>query len=565
MKDISISSTTIFSYNLGCGDESPEFVVSPEGKGWVRVNVTGNSFTVNIDPYDGEGIRTADVKIRFGDTVCSGGIKVRQEGSGGGGEPTECTTWKEQVWAKWNGYQYDSDSLIDEVESCRGEVQLELNGHYRCENPSPSNYTNYSPRTIWEVVQGGAYAHLSSTESSAVTVFIDENNDDARQVELAFSGFCYHDDSELATPAYPTGNRVIIRQAAGPCEEQDTCSCESITVTPISNKLSNEGKNGVQLANIEIHDPDCTGRFLLSSSDFISNVRIDGTSIVGNVSENTTDSERTATISVEFDTRTCSSFTVTQEGRDEPEHQNIFEINFGGLEQGFNNTDVDREYTVTVSSATYVNESYVWRNVSLSFNKFSDNLQVTTGRTVGYETPFTIKLKGDLPERNISDIRLTVEPNPMADYEQAAEKTFNYTYEGGGEVIPDRTYMVTLHYYKDAYYYPDDVDSYGYYLPYGYFLSQQYFNDEQMEGNGTYYFCNKLQCGDNLDFIDFNDILLGKKKSNTHTFDDTLWAFSEVIKNLKLKGVPSELIYDTVRSVLDSMNNEHDNGFTYKK
>ncbi len=85
------------------------------------------------------------------------------------------------------------------------------------------------------------------------------------------------------------------------------------------------------------------------------------------------------------------------------------------------------------------------------------------------------------------------------------------------------------------------------------------------KGNGTYYFCNKLQCGDNLDFIDFNDILLGKKKSNTHTFDDTLWAFSEVIKNLKLKGVPSELIYDTVRSVLDSMNNEHDNGFTYKK
>ena len=74
-----------------------------------------------------------------------------------------------------------------------------------------------------------------------------------------------------------------------------------------------------------------------------------------------------------------------------------------------------------------------------------------------------------------------------------------------------------------------------------------------------------MQCGDNLDFIDFNDILLGKKKSNTHTFDGTLWAFSEVIKNLKLKGVPSELIYDTVRNVLDSMNNEHDNGFTYKK
>lgn len=84
-------------------------------------------------------------------------------------------------------------------------------------------------------------------------------------------------------------------------------------------------------------------------------------------------------------------------------------------------------------------------------------------------------------------------------------------------------------------------------------------------GNGTYYFCNRIQCGDNLDFIDFNDILIGKRLDDKQKYDGILWAFSQIIKNISARGVPPELIESTVKKVLDEIEKDQDKGFAYRK
>ena len=299
-------------------DYTPKVSWSKTGDSSITISSTeGTAITVSTTDNCVEDERRANITVtaytQDDDPIGSITISVTQNG----GCDCECTKWDDVVWAVWNGYQYSTHDLIDEVGVCGGNVELRVNGHYRCAT-STDPYTPYTPKADWKIVEGGNYARIISGHgTSEITVSIEANETAMeRQVKLQFTGYCHNDESAPARYGYPdVGNEVIIKQAAGPCEEPATCSCESITVTPISNKLSNEGKNGVALANIEINDPDCTGRFSLSGSDFISNVRINGTSIVGNVSENATDSERTATISVKFDSTTCTSFTVTQEAK----------------------------------------------------------------------------------------------------------------------------------------------------------------------------------------------------------------------------------------------------------
>ena len=72
-------------------------------------------------------------------------------------------------------------------------------------------------------------------------------------------------------------------------------------------------------------------------------------------------------------------------------------------------------------------------------------------------------------------------------------------------------------------------------------------------GQGTLFFCNRVQIENQKDFIDFNDILNNKTNDNLTTIKNKLNELSNFISSLYKSGVPLEAIINTLDNTLNEM------------
>ena len=77
-------------------------------------------------------------------------------------------------------------------------------------------------------------------------------------------------------------------------------------------------------------------------------------------------------------------------------------------------------------------------------------------------------------------------------------------------------------------------------------------------GQGTVFFFNKVEINDEDDFIDFNDIILGKKRDNADQANAILDSLSNMVVTAYESGVPIEAIVNTIDSTVNGIkfNNE---------
>jgi len=201
-----------------------------------------------------------------------------------------------------------------ELDNCGTPERITITGDFNCVNPS-GDTNGFTPNVTWSL-SGNEEVYLRG-EGNTATVSANSNCDtsDISGKTATISLSAYTEQREFISAI--TIPVVQLSGKCDSCEPQDTCGCESITVTPISNNLPYTSGNNVKLASANV-GADCINRFSFASSNsnFISNIRISNGDVVGNISENSSENDRTATITVKFDTNTtCPSFTITQEGR----------------------------------------------------------------------------------------------------------------------------------------------------------------------------------------------------------------------------------------------------------
>lgn len=73
-------------------------------------------------------------------------------------------------------------------------------------------------------------------------------------------------------------------------------------------------------------------------------------------------------------------------------------------------------------------------------------------------------------------------------------------------------------------------------------------------GQGTLFFCNRVQIKNKKDFIDFNDILNNKTNDSLTTIKNKLNELSNFIVSLYKSGVPLEAIVFTLDNTLNEIN-----------
>ena len=78
-----------------------------------------------------------------------------------------------------------------------------------------------------------------------------------------------------------------------------------------------------------------------------------------------------------------------------------------------------------------------------------------------------------------------------------------------------------------------------------------------LNGQGTKFFCNKVAVENEQEFIDFNDIMTGKKQENVDKINASLESLSNMILTAYESGVPIESIIYTIEKTI--------NEITYKK
>ena len=69
-------------------------------------------------------------------------------------------------------------------------------------------------------------------------------------------------------------------------------------------------------------------------------------------------------------------------------------------------------------------------------------------------------------------------------------------------------------------------------------------------GQGTVFFFNKASLEDDKEFIDFNDIIIGKKQDNVDRINDALNSISSMITTAYESGVPIEAIVNTLDNTI---------------
>ena len=86
-------------------------------------------------------------------------------------------------------------------------------------------------------------------------------------------------------------------------------------------------------------------------------------------------------------------------------------------------------------------------------------------------------------------------------------------------------------------------------------------------GQGTVFFFNKVEINDEDDFIDFNDIILGKKRDNADQANAILDSLSNMVVTAYESGVPIEAIVNTIDSTVNGIkfNNEDKHKTIIKK
>lgn len=122
-------------------------------------------------------------------------------------------------------------------------------------------------------------------------------------------------------------------------------------------------------------------------------------------------------------------------------------------------------------------------------------------------------------------------------------------------------YLGLLFYCIDEYAYENYINSVS--SSYGVFYRIVYegnaFEIGFKSGQGTYFFCNRVEYDNILEFVDFNDILTGKKVENVNRKNNLIKVFSEVVRNVYRNGVPADKICDVVKSVLDEIKGQENN------
>lgn len=79
-------------------------------------------------------------------------------------------------------------------------------------------------------------------------------------------------------------------------------------------------------------------------------------------------------------------------------------------------------------------------------------------------------------------------------------------------------------------------------------------------GQGTLFFCNRVQIENKKDFIDFDDILNNKTNDNLTTIKNKLNELSNFISSLYKSDVPLEAIVNTLDNTLNEINHKNNLG-----
>ena len=111
-------------------------------------------------------------------------------------------------------------------------------------------------------------------------------------------------------------------------------------------------------------------------------------------------------------------------------------------------------------------------------------------------------------------------------------------------------------YAKKNYIYPTKCDFGGYY---NIKLDNIGYEIGMLVGQGTLFFCNRTLLNKDLEYIDFNDIISGKKRDNTDVIAQQLQDLSNRVLELNKKGVPLNAIIETLDTTLTGIKEETKN------
>lgn len=84
-------------------------------------------------------------------------------------------------------------------------------------------------------------------------------------------------------------------------------------------------------------------------------------------------------------------------------------------------------------------------------------------------------------------------------------------------------------------------------------------------GQGTVFFCKKTPVENSQEFIDFNDIVSGKKQIETDRINEILDSLSEKITEAYESGVPIESIIDLVETIASQIKKQEKSKVLIKK
>lgn len=86
------------------------------------------------------------------------------------------------------------------------------------------------------------------------------------------------------------------------------------------------------------------------------------------------------------------------------------------------------------------------------------------------------------------------------------------------------------------------------------------FDIGRLDGQGTLFFCNRVEVENEKNFIDFNNIMNNKKGDNVCVIKNNLKELSNIIVSLYESGVPIQAIVKTLDNTLDDINFKNDLG-----
>lgn len=135
-------------------------------------------------------------------------------------------------------------------------------------------------------------------------------------------------------------------------------------------------------------------------------------------------------------------------------------------------------------------------------------------------------------------------PEELSDYDRKNVELLGLFYHGI-EKYADQNYI-----------YPIPCD-FGYY--YNIKINKIGFEIGVLVGQGTVFFCNKTPIKKDKSYINFKDIMIGKRQENAEQIDISLEALSKMIENIYNNGVPIEAINDTYNKTINDITSNNTN------